>query len=136
MKISKSRLKSLIKEELDNVLSENNFLADAPDQGIGLETNLSKSEKIDFMRSRVGTDGGMPVVDCKGMNANDIMAAWSVLETEMKGWYDSTGAGFINVSPQAAQELNKLGYSSYSAGDETVIGGAQQPSTFDKLANI
>lgn len=123
MKLSTATLKRLIKEELNKVLSENDFLADAPDQGIGLKTGLPKSEKIDFMRSRVNNDGDMPVVDCKGMNADDILAGWSVLDTEMKGWYDNTGARFINVSPQAAQALKGRGYSDFSAGDETVIGG-------------
>jgi len=121
MKLSKSYLKKLIKEELNNVLNEDDFLRDPPEKGMGYKNNLPQSEKIEIYRKHVSNEGGMPVVNAEGMNMDDIMAMYSILNVGDKSWYDTTGAKFVNVSQQAADKLSKQGYS-FNAG-ENVIGG-------------
>ena len=69
------------------------------------------------------------------MNHEDILAMTSVLDSELpSGWYETTGAKFVNVSQQSADNL-KSNMADAKPG-EFMFGGKQEPSTFDKLANI
>ena len=135
MKVTKTYIEKLIKEELKKVLTEDDFLRDTPEEGLGLSHGLPKSEKIDLMRKYVSDEGGVPVVDASDMNHDDILAMTSVLDAFLpKGWYETTGAKFVNVSQQSADNL-KSNMANAKPG-EFMFGGKQEPSTFDKLANI